>query len=162
MSLIKQIHAYEILDSRGFPTITAEVTLKSGTTGIASVPSGASTGSLEALELRDQDANRYQGKGVLKAIANIIDKIQPALINQTQIDQTMIALDGIPNKSHLGANAILAVSLATAKAAAQHRNMPLYRYLNTDNQWILPVPMMNILNGGAHANNNLDFQEFMI
>ncbi len=167
MSLIKSIQAHEILDSRGFPTVAAKVILKSGATGFAAVPSGASTGTLEALELRDQDATRYQGKGVLKAISHIVDKIQPVLINQdalnqAKIDQIMLDLDGTPNKSHLGANAILAVSLATAKAAADYHKIPFYQHLNTSKHWLMPVPMMNILNGGAHANNNLDFQEFMI
>jgi enolase len=167
MSNITQIHAREILDSRGYPTVEAEVTLKSGSKGRASVPSGASTGSLEALELRDHDATRYQGKGTLTAVNNILHKIQPALLgqnalHQVEIDSALIALDGTPNKSRLGANAILAVSLATAKAAALDQNLPLYRHLTTDGKFLLPMPMMNILNGGAHANNPLDIQEFMI
>lgn len=167
MPQITQIQAREILDSRGFPTIEATVTLKSGAKGTAAVPSGASTGSLEALELRDHDASRYQGKGVLKAVANVHNEIQSALLgqdgtNQAEIDRILIDLDGTPNKSHLGANAILGVSLATAKAAALHHGVPLYRYLNQDNTFVLPIPMMNVLNGGAHANNNLDIQEFLI
>lgn len=167
MPKITQIQAREILDSRGFPTIEATVTLKSGAKGIAAVPSGASTGSLEALELRDHDATRYKGKGVLKAVAHVHNEIQSALLGQdatkqAEIDRILIDLDGTPNKSHLGANAILAVSLATAKAAAFHRGVPLYRYLNEDDTFVLPVPMMNILNGGAHASNNLDIQEFLI
>jgi enolase len=167
MSLITHIRAREILDSRGQPTIAAEVTLKSGAKGYAAAPSGASTGSLEALELRDCDPNRYQGKGVLKAVAHVNQDINQALLNQdalsqTSIDKILIELDGTPNKGRLGANAILAVSLAVAKAAAQHQQIPLYQYLNQDKRFRLPMPMMNILNGGAHANNHLAIQEFMI
>lgn len=164
---IKQIHAREILDSRGRPTIEAEVRLASGAVGLAQVPSGASTGTFEAHELRDGDANRYGGKGVLKAVVNVEDKITPRLIgldglNQSLIDHTMIALDGSPNKSNLGANAILAVSLANAKAAANALGLPLYRYLGGPLANVLPVPLMNVINGGAHADNNVDIQEFMI
>lgn len=167
MSTIKTIHAYEILDSRGNPTIACEVTLNSGVRGLAMVPSGASTGSREALELRDKDPKRYDGKGVLHAIQNINDLISPELkglkINeQAKLDQVMIELDGTENKSRLGANAILGVSLACAHAAANDAHIPLFRYLNQDGKVSLPVPMMNIINGGAHADNNLDFQEFMI
>lgn len=167
MTEIRQIKAWEILDSRGNPTVEAEVTLKSGKSGRAAVPSGASTGSREAIELRDQDAKRYMGKGVLKAVQAINGEIAKALENcdstdQKNIDRKLIDLDGTTNKERLGANALLAVSLATAKAAANELNMPLYRYLNHDNYFSLPVPMMNIINGGAHADNNLDIQEFMI
>ena len=167
MPNITHIHAREILDSRGYPTVEAEVTLQSGTIGRASVPSGASTGSLEALELRDQNPARYQGKGTLTAVNHILREIQPALIGQNvfeqaEIDRIMIALDGTPNKSRLGANAILAVSLATVKAAAEERAIGLYRHLSPDAKYLLPTPMMNILNGGAHTNNGLDIQEFMI
>ncbi len=165
MSKIKEIHAREILDSRGNPTIEVDVTLESGIMGRASVPSGASTGTKEALELRDQNPKRYNGKGVLKAVENVNTKIQPVLIgkdvcNQKEIDQIMIALDGTENKSNLGANAILGVSLACLRAAALYHKKPLYAYIGTGKQ--LPIPMMNIINGGAHADNNVDFQEFMI
>lgn len=164
---ISAIDAREILDSRGRPTVEAEVILSCGAYGIAQVPSGASTGSFEAHELRDGDAKRYGGKGVLQAVANITDKIEPELIgldvlNQAQIDRTMIALDDSGNKSRLGANAILAVSLAAAKAAADVMDLPLYRYLGGPLASVLPVPLMNVINGGAHANNNVDIQEFMI
>jgi enolase len=167
MSTIKTIHAYEILDSRGNPTLACEVTLNTGVQGLARVPSGASTGSREALELRDKDPKRYDGKGVLTAIKNVNEIINPKLkglkINeQAKLDQLMIELDGTENKSHLGANATLAVSLAAAHAAANDAHLPLFRYLNQDGKVNLPVPMMNIINGGAHADNNLDFQEFMI
>ena len=167
MSSIKTIKAREILDSRGFPTVEAEVILTTGEKGRASVPSGASTGSKEALELRDQDTKRYSGKGVLHAVSSIQNEIAKALegcdvSEQKMIDQTMIDLDGTPNKSKLGANAVLAVSLAVAKAAARHHKQPLYDYLGKQNQYVMPVPMMNIINGGAHADNNIDFQEFMI
>lgn len=168
MAQIKQIKAWEILDSRGNPTVEAEVILTSGKSGRAAVPSGASTGSREALELRDQDTKRYLGKGVLKAVAAINGEISAALKNKTvtdqkQIDDTLIALDGTANKERLGANALLAVSLAVAKASANEQDMPLYRYLGgKENSFSLPVPMMNIINGGAHADNNLDIQEFMI
>jgi enolase len=164
---IKSITALEVLDSRGNPTVEAQVTLTDGKSARAAAPSGASTGSREALELRDQDMKRYAGKGVLKAVAAINDKIAPALrgfevTNQSQIDETLIALDGTKNKDNLGANALLAVSLASAKAAACALDVPLYEYLGGNNQFTLPVPMMNIINGGAHADNNLDIQEFMI
>lgn len=164
---IKDIHAREILDSRGNPTIEAEVVLENGIIGSASVPSGASTGEHEALELRDGDPHRYFGKGVLKAVANVNDTIASALIgmdasDQSAIDRRMILLDGTENKSRLGANAILAVSLAVAKAAAASIGEPLYRYLGTPNSVILPVPMMNIINGGSHSDSPIAFQEFMI
>ncbi|MBF2087786.1 MAG: phosphopyruvate hydratase [Synechococcales cyanobacterium K44_A2020_017] len=164
---IKGIRAREILDSRGRPTIEAEVYLKGGAVGLAQVPSGASTGSFEAHELRDADPNRYSGKGVIKAVINVEEKIAAELrgldaLNQTLIDRTMLALDGSPNKSNLGANAILAVSLANAKAAAQALQLPLYRYLGGPIANVLPVPLMNVINGGAHADNNVDIQEFMI
>lgn len=167
MSLIEQVWAREILDSRGNPTVEAEVILEDGTTGRAAVPSGASTGENEAVELRDGDKSRYLGKGVLKAVENINEKITYELegldaLDQTLIDQTLIELDGTDNKSNLGANALLAVSMATARAAAAVLEMPLYRYIGGANSKTLPVPMMNIINGGAHADNNVDFQEFMI
>lgn len=164
---IAAIDAREILDSRGRPTIEAEVTLDCGAYGIAQVPSGASTGSFEAHELRDDDAHRYGGKGVLKAVENVITEIQSELIgadalNQSEVDQIMIDLDGSTNKTNLGANAILGVSLATAKAAASALDLPLYRYLGGPLSNVLPVPLMNVINGGAHADNNVDIQEFMI
>ncbi|MEZ2276478.1 MAG: phosphopyruvate hydratase [Microcoleus sp.] len=164
---IESIQAREILDSRGRPTIEAEVYLANGVVGLAQVPSGASTGSFEAHELRDDDKKRYGGKGVLKAVDNVEHKIAPALIDldaidQELIDQTMIDLDGSPNKSNLGANAILGVSLATAKAAAETLGLPLYRYLGGTLANVLPVPLMNVINGGSHADNNVDIQEFMI
>jgi enolase len=164
---IAYIDAREILDSRGRPTVEAEVTLDCGAYGIAQVPSGASTGSFEAHELRDDDAGRYSGKGVLQAVENIKTEIQSELIgldalNQAEVDQMMIDLDGSPNKSKLGANAILAVSLATAKAAASAVDLPLYRYLGGPISNVLPVPLMNVINGGVHADNNVDIQEFMI
>jgi enolase len=167
MSLIEEVWAREILDSRGNPTVEAEVILEDGTHGRAAVPSGASTGENEAVELRDGDEKRYLGKGVSKAVANINDKISYELegmdaLDQTLIDQSLIALDGTENKSNLGANALLAVSMATARAAAASLQTPLYRYLGGANAKTLPVPMMNIINGGAHADNNVDFQEFMI
>src|SRR5437660_1568259 len=167
MSQIDHIHAREILDSRGNPTVEADVILSNGTMGRAAVPSGASTGEHEAVELRDGDPKRYGGKGVLKAVANVNDVIAPELkgkdaLDQRAIDQKLIDLDGTPNKSNLGANALLAVSLATARAAAYYRKLPLYRYLGGEAANTLPVPMMNIINGGAHADNNVDFQEFMI
>lgn len=167
MSLIEQIHAREILDSRGNPTVEAEVTLVGGETGRAAVPSGASTGEHEAVELRDGDKKRYGGKGVLKAARNVNEVIAHELegrdaLDQAEIDQALIELDGTPTKSKLGANALLAVSLATARAAANYTEVPLYRYLGGPNARTLPVPMMNIINGGAHADNNVDFQEFMI
>ncbi|MCY7323839.1 MAG: phosphopyruvate hydratase [Phormidesmis sp. CAN_BIN36] len=164
---IESINAREILDSRGRPTIEAEVYLVNGVMGIAQVPSGASTGSFEAHELRDGDEKRYGGKGVLTAVKNVKEALAPELIglhavNQEEIDRTMIAIDGTPNKSNLGANAILAVSLATAKAGAESVGLPLYRYLGGPLANLLPVPLMNVINGGAHADNNVDFQEFMI
>jgi enolase len=164
---IQSVRAREILDSRGRPTVEAEVWVSEDIVGLAQVPSGASTGSFEAHELRDDDANRYGGKGVLKAVQNVQDAIAPALVgldalDQTLIDQTMIELDGSPTKSKLGANAILAVSLATAKAAAAALGLPLYRYLGGPLANVLPVPLMNVINGGAHADNNVDIQEFMI
>jgi enolase len=164
---IDAIRAREILDSRGRPTIEAEVYLLNGAVGVAQVPSGASTGSFEAHELRDDDPSRYGGKGVLKAVQNVEEEIAPRLldlnaINQELLDRTMIALDGSPNKSNLGANAILAVSLAAAKAGANALELPLYRYLGGPLANLLPVPLMNVINGGAHANNNVDIQEFMI
>ena len=167
MSIIADVHAREILDSRGNPTVEVEVVLESGAFGRAAVPSGASTGAHEAVELRDGDKSRYLGKGVLKACANVESIIAPALIgmdalNQNEIDQTMIRLDGTDNKGNLGANAILGVSMACARAAADYLEMPLYRYLGGSNAKTLPVPMMNILNGGKHADNNVDIQEFMI
>jgi enolase len=167
MTKIKKIFAREILDSRGFPTVEAEVELSDGSIGRASVPSGASTGSREALELRDKDPKRYLGKGVLKAVTAVNQTIAPALAgfeaqDQEKIDERMIALDGTKNKDNLGANALLAVSLAVAKAAAISKKIPLYHYLGGDSAVTLPVPMMNIINGGAHADNNLDIQEFLI
>jgi enolase len=167
MSLIEQITAREILDSRGNPTVEAEVTLIGGETGRAAVPSGASTGEHEAVELRDGDKKRYGGLGVLKAVENINDGIARELegldaLDQAEIDEALIAFDGTKTKSKLGANALLAVSLATARAAATYLEIPLYRYLGGANARTLPVPLMNILNGGAHADNNVDFQEFMI
>ncbi|MCH9643356.1 MAG: phosphopyruvate hydratase [Gammaproteobacteria bacterium] len=167
MAEISKIFAYEILDSRGNPTIAARVTLDTGATGWAAVPSGASTGKREALELRDGDKQRYGGKGVLNAINNVNTEIQDALIGfdpylQEEIDNCMIELDGTENKERLGANAMLGVSLAVAYAAAHDSGQPLYRYLGGDGPFNLPVPMMNIINGGEHADNNLDIQEFMI
>ena len=164
---IKNIHAREILDSRGTPTIAAEVILEGGCRAEASVPSGASTGSREALELRDGDSGRYFGKGTLKAVSNVNDIIAPALkgynvFRQKDIDEAMIALDGTEDKSVLGANAILAVSLAVAKAAAAFVDAPLYHYLGAPNSNVMPVPMMNIINGGAHSDSPIAFQEFMI
>ena len=167
MSAIVEINARQILDSRGNPTVEADVTLESGITGRAAVPSGASTGENEALELRDGDAKRYNGKGVEKAVAAIEDEIQPEVLGldgleQMALDRTMIALDGTDNKGRLGANAILAVSLATARAAASELGLPLYRYLGGPMARVMPMPMMNVLNGGAHASNTVDVQEFMI
>ncbi|HRX87704.1 MAG TPA: hypothetical protein P5572_21975, partial [Phycisphaerae bacterium] len=164
---IVHVEAREILDSRGTPTVLGTVVLEDGTIGEAGVPSGASTGQYEAVELRDGDAKRYAGKGVLKAVENVNDEISDAVVgleatDQEQIDQIMIELDGTPNKARLGANAILAVSLATAKAAAESVGLPLFRYLGGAGANVLPVPMMNILNGGKHADNKIDFQEFMI
>ncbi|HEV2885176.1 MAG TPA: phosphopyruvate hydratase [Pyrinomonadaceae bacterium] len=167
MSLIEEIHAREILDSRGNPTIEAEVVLSGGEIGRAAVPSGASTGEHEAVELRDGDKKRFAGKGVLKAVRNVNEMIAPAIhgmdaLDQAEVDAALIELDGTPTKSKLGANALLAVSMATARAAAAHLEIPLYKYLGGPNARTLPVPMMNIINGGAHADNNVDFQEFMI
>ena len=167
MSWIEQVQAREILDSRGNPTVEAEVVLADGEIGRAAVPSGASTGEHEAVELRDDDAKRYGGKGVLKAVENVNEIIAPALegydaLDQAEVDRALIELDGTSTKSRLGANALLAVSMATARAAALHLELPLYRYLGGPNSRTLPVPMMNIINGGAHADNNVDFQEFMI
>ena len=164
---IADVHAREILDSRGNPTVEVDVVLGDGSFGRAGVPSGASTGVHEAVELRDGDPKRYMGKGTQKAVRNVNRTIMPKLLgldarDQEGIDQLMIDLDGTPNKGKLGANAILGVSMAVAKAAADHCNLPLYRYLGGSNVGILPVPMMNILNGGKHADNNVDFQEFMI
>lgn len=161
------IHAREILDSRGNPTLEVDVELKSGAFGRAAVPSGASTGTREAVELRDGDPSRYGGKGVLKAVGHVNEEICAALLGrdareQEQIDRTLIELDGTENKSRLGANAILGVSLAVARAAAAHVDQPLYRYLSKGDEFYLPVPMMNVINGGAHADNNVDMQEFMI
>ena len=167
MSLIDSVHAREILDSRGNPTVEAEVYLMSGEVGRAAVPSGASTGEHEAVELRDGDKRRYLGRGVTRAVENVNDQIAREVegldaLDQAEVDATLLALDGTPNKSRLGANALLAVSLATARAAAAHLELPLYRYLGGTNARTLPLPMMNILNGGAHADNNVDFQEFMV
>jgi len=167
MSWIEEVVAREILDSRGNPTVEAEVTLAGGEIGRAAVPSGASTGENEAVELRDGDKKRYGGKGVLKAVKNVNDVIAPAVqgldaLDQAEVDQVLLELDGTKTKAKLGANALLAVSLATARAAATYLEVPLYRYLGGPNARTLPVPMMNIINGGAHADNNVDFQEFMI
>ena len=167
MSWIEHVLAREILDSRGNPTVEAEVILADGEIGRAAVPSGASTGENEAVELRDGDKKRYGGKGVLKAVQNVNEIIAPALqgfdaLDQAEVDRALIELDGTKNKSKLGANALLAVSMATARAAAAQLELPLYRYLGGPNSRTLPVPMMNIVNGGAHADNNVDFQEFMV
>lgn len=167
MSTINEIQAREILDSRGNPTVEVDVILSSGAAGRAAVPSGASTGEHEALELRDGDKRRYLGKGVLKAVKNIVSRIQPALVgvdalDQLKVDRTMLDLDGTPTKSKLGANAILAVSLANAKAAAAYCGMPVFKYLGGPNAKVLPVPMANVINGGAHSDAPIDFQEFMI
>ncbi|GGH41619.1 phosphopyruvate hydratase [Dyadobacter endophyticus] len=167
MSTIQSVHARQILDSRGNPTIEVDIRTENGYLGRAAVPSGASTGKHEAVELRDDDKSVYVGKGVLKAVENVNDIIFPELIGcsvfeQNLVDKIMLELDGTPNKAKLGANAILGVSLAVAKAAAQEANLPLYRYVGGTNANTLPVPMMNILNGGSHADNSIDFQEFMI
>ncbi len=167
MSAINDIHAREILDSRGNPTVEVDVILESGATGRAAVPSGASTGAHEAVELRDEDSSRFGGKGVLKACESVNGEIFDALVgmegdDQITLDQTMIDLDGTPNKARLGANAILGVSLAVAKASAEEANLPFYRYIGGAFSSVLPVPMMNIVNGGAHADNPIDIQEFMI
>jgi enolase len=167
MTTIEDIYAREILDSRGNPTLEVEVELMGGASGKAAVPSGASTGEREAVELRDGDKSRYGGKGVLTAVGNVNEEIAEELIGwdateQTALDRFLVELDGTPNKARLGANAMLGVSLATAKAAANAVGLPLYKYLGGVNAYTLPVPMMNILNGGAHADNNVDLQEFMI
>ena len=167
MATIQDVRGYEILDSRGNPTVAAAVTLASGVRGFATVPSGASTGAREAVELRDQDPKRYGGKGVTRAVANVNRELRQLLVgsdaaDQRRIDRAMIEADGTPTKSRLGANALLAVSLAVAHAAAQHAGTPLYRHLAGKRAARLPVPMMNIVNGGAHADNNVDLQEFMI
>ena len=167
MAVITDVYAREIMDSRGNPTVEVEVYLEDGTIGRAAVPSGASTGQFEAVELRDSESPRYLGKGVLQAVANVNDIIGPAILDfdaseQVAIDRIMIELDGTPNKAKLGANAILGVSMAVARAAAESYDLPLFQYLGGTNAKELPVPMMNILNGGAHADNNVDIQEFMI
>ena len=167
MSEISEVRAREILDSRGNPTVEAEVLLESGALGRAAVPSGASTGEREALELRDGDKARYLGKGVSRAVENVNQSIAPEVVgleatNQADLDQLLCELDGTEDKRKLGANAVLAVSLAVAKAAADDAGLPLYRYLGGVNAKVLPAPMMNILNGGKHADNNVDLQEFMI
>lgn len=167
MSTIVSVMAREILDSRGNPTVEVEIALESGHAGRAAVPSGASTGTREALEMRDGDKGRYKGKGVTKAVENVLGEIAECVVGmdalrQVQLDNTLIDLDGTDNKSRLGANAMLGVSLASARAAANFLNLPLYKYIGGINAKVLPVPMMNIINGGAHAPNNLDIQEFMI
>jgi len=167
VATIDYIEAREILDSRGNPTLEVQVVLDDGSQGRAGVPSGASTGAFEAVELRDGDKSRYSGKGVLKAVENVVEKIGPELLGfeaseQRLIDETMLDLDGTDNKANLGANAILGVSLAVAAAAAEAAELPLYRYVGGPNAYVLPVPMMNILNGGSHADSNVDVQEFMI
>ncbi len=167
MSNIKSIHAREVIDSRGNPTVEADVTLDSGAVGRAAVPSGASTGTLEAVELRDGDKSRYLGKGVQQAVNNVNTEIAQSLtgmdcFQQAAIDQAMLALDGTNNKGRLGANALLSVSMAVAKAAAKEKQLPLYEYLHQGNEYLMPVPMMNIINGGEHADNSVDMQEFMI
>ncbi len=167
MSEIESVHAREVIDSRGNPTVEADVLLASGVLGRAAVPSGASTGTLEAVELRDGDPKRYAGKGVQQAVGNVNSEIRPLLVGmscfeQAAIDQRMLELDGTDNKQRLGANALLSVSLAVAKAAALEKPMPLYRYLHTGGDFRMPVPMMNILNGGEHADNSVDMQEFMV
>ncbi|MBS3785662.1 MAG: phosphopyruvate hydratase [Gammaproteobacteria bacterium] len=167
MLTIKTVHAREILDSRGNPTLEAEVVLSDGSQGLAAVPSGASTGAREAVELRDGDPNRYLGKGVQQAVANVNGPIQAAIAgmdanNQRALDECLIALDGTSNKSSLGANALLGTSLAVARAAAAAKGVSLFRHLTSPEEWVLPVPMMNILNGGAHADNSVDIQEFMV
>ena len=167
MSIIEQVIAREILDSRGNPTVEVDVILEDGSFGRAAVPSGASTGVHEAVELRDGDKKRYMGKGVLKAVDNVNDRIAPVVegmdaLDQVAIDRAMIELDGTPNKGKLGANAILAVSMAVAHAAADYLGIPLFKYLGSYHACVLPVPMANILNGGAHSDNKVDFQEFMV
>jgi enolase len=167
MSKIRNVDALEILDSRGNPTVQVMMQLESGACGVAKVPSGASTGKREAVELRDGDKKRYHGKGVLKAVGNVVKEIAPAVKgfaseDQTGLDEKLIALDGTPNKARLGANAILGVSMAAAHATAAEKKVPLYRYLADRDTYTIPVPMLNVLNGGKHADNNVDFQEFMI
>ena len=166
MSRIQKLDALEILDSRGNPTVQVTVRLESCACGVAKIPSGASTGKREAVELRDGDKSRYGGKGVQKAVANVVGEIQRAVLgmetDQAALDARLIALDGTPNKARLGANAILGVSIAVARAAASEKGIPLYRYISNQETYILPVPMLNVLNGGRHADNNVDFQEFMI
>ncbi|MXY15419.1 MAG: phosphopyruvate hydratase [Proteobacteria bacterium] len=167
MSEIESVHAREVIDSRGNPTVEADVLLASGVLGRAAVPSGASTGTLEAVELRDKDPKRYAGKGVQQAVGNVNSEIHPQLVGvscfeQAAIDRRMLELDGTDNKQRLGANALLSVSLAVAKAAALEKRMPLYRYLHAGEDFRMPVPMMNILNGGEHADNSVDMQEFMV
>ena len=166
MSQIETVHARQILDSRGNPTVEVELALRSGATGRAAVPSGASTGEFEATELRD-GGDAWGGKGVTKAVANVNGEIADAVagldaLDQAGLDRRLIELDGTPNKARLGANAILGVSLAAARAAAAEENQPLWRYLGGESARVLPVPMMNVLNGGAHADNSVDFQEFMV
>jgi enolase len=167
MPTIASVRAREILDSRGNPTVEVDVVLDDGSTGRAAVPSGASTGAREAVELRDGDASRFLGRGVQRAVANVVDVLQPAVrgmnaVDQLALDDRLRETDGTPNKGRLGANAILGVSLATARAAAASRQMPLYRYLGGEDATLLPVPMFNVLNGGVHADNDIDFQEFMV
>src|SRR5688500_8829560 len=167
MSEIRTLHAREILDSRGNPTVEVEVWLDSGAFGRAMVPSGASTGKREAMELRDGESSRYLGKGVRRAVQNVIETIAPEIegmeaAEQAAVDQALLELDGTPNKSSLGANAILGVSLAVARAAADDCGLPLYAYLGGVGARLLPIPLLNVLNGGAHADNGIDFQEFML
>ena len=167
MAQIVAVSALEILDSRGNPTVQVEVRLDDGSTGVAAVPSGASTGTREALELRDGDKARYGGKGVLRAVKNVEGEIAPLVVgrdarNQAALDRRMIEADDTPNKSKFGANAILGVSMAVARAASASAGLPLYQYLGGVGGTVLPVPMMNVLNGGAHADNSMDFQEFMV
>ena len=166
MSRIKKLDALEILDSRGNPTVQVTALLESGVCGVAKIPSGASTGKREAVELRDGDKSRYGGKGVRSAVANVVEEIQRAVVgmetDQAALDKKLIALDGTPNKARLGANAVLGVSVAVARAAAAEEGIPLYRYLSNKESYVLPIPMLNVLNGGRHADNNVDFQEFMI
>src|SRR3990172_1427927 len=167
MPTVSKVSASQILDSRGNPTVEVEVTLEAGTTGVAAVPSGASTGEYEAVELRDGDPTKYQGKGVLTAVKNVNDTLGPNILgmsalDQKAVDRKMIEVDNTENKSSLGANAILGVSLAVAHAAANHQSTPLYRYLGGVREFTLPVPFLNILNGGKHAQGSTDFQEFMV
>ena len=167
MSKIVQLDALEILDSRGNPTIQVMATLDSGANGVTKIPSGASTGKREAVELRDGDKKRYNGKGVLKAVSNVREIVAPAIkgrdfVEQSALDKVLIDLDGTPNKAKLGANAILGVSLAFAHAKARERGLPLYQHLEKRERYLLPLPQLNVLNGGKHADNNVDFQEFMV